>query len=162
MARPNSRQPMPHQRKPMKQDPKVMLFQLTNDVRSLNASVMLLSQKMRHIIRNEKILGRNLVVLYKRVKEFEAMSGKGELPANLSERLDAMEKKLQDISERTAMLNSDIATLKSSIVTEEQLKELKYVIDAINPLEYVTIEQARQMIDERIQEALAKKPQQKK
>ncbi|PIU20831.1 MAG: hypothetical protein COT15_05280 [Candidatus Diapherotrites archaeon CG08_land_8_20_14_0_20_34_12] len=143
----------------MKQDPKVMLMELANDVRSLNSSVMLISQKMRHVIRNEKILGRNLVVLYKKVKSGEiGASGKGDMPSDLSKRLSDIETNLQNLAEKTNMMVSETASMKNSMVTEDQLKELKYVIDAINPLSYVTLDQAKQMIDDKMAEMQAKRP----
>jgi len=161
MPRPNPQANVVQQRKPVKQDPKAMMFELANDIRSLNSSVMLLSQKMRHIIRNEKILGRNLVVLYKKVKSGETGTGKSAVPADLEKRLSDIDVKMQEISEKTSMAVSEVATLKNSMVTDDQLKELKYVIDAINPLEYVTLEQAKQMIEEKMS-AQQKKPLAKK
>lgn len=160
MPRPQPQQAV--QRKPVKQDPKVMMMELANDVRSLNSSVMLISQKMRHIIRNEKILGRNLVVLYKKVKSGETGAAKGAIPADLEKRLSDLEAGMQNLNEKTSMAVSEVASLKNSMVSEEQLKELKYVIDAINPLSYVTIDQAKQLIDDRIAEMQAKKPSTRK
>lgn len=160
MPRPQPQQAV--QRKPVKQDPKAMMMELANDVRSLNSSVMLISQKMRHLIRNEKILGRNLVVLYKKVKGGESSGSKGEIPADLAKRLSDLEASVLNLNEKTGMLTSEVASLKNSMVTEDQLKELRYVIDAINPLSYVTIDQVKQMIDDKIAEIQPKKPSTRK
>ena len=44
-----------------------LLLQLREDIRSLNSSILIISQKMKYLVRNEKILGRNLIVLNNQV-----------------------------------------------------------------------------------------------
>ena len=41
------------------------------DIQALNASILILTQKMNYVVRNEKILGRNLMVLNKKIKVIE-------------------------------------------------------------------------------------------
>jgi hypothetical protein len=42
--------------------------------------------------------------------------------------------------------------MRSRTATVEQVKELKYVIDSINPLEFSTLTQVRELIDKKIKE----------
>jgi uncharacterized protein involved in exopolysaccharide biosynthesis len=122
---------------------------IRDDIRALNSSILLITQKMKYLVRNEKILGRNLIVLNKKIKslsdkivENQGQGAQGgvssaELGA-LSEKVSALEMMLEDFRGRTA--------------TKEEVKELKYVIDSINPLEFATLSQVRDLIDKRMEE----------
>ena len=57
---------MAHSKKPVKAS--LLLGRLQQDVRSLNSSILIITQKMKYLVRNEKILGRNLIVLNKKLK----------------------------------------------------------------------------------------------
>ncbi len=119
--------------------------QLQGDIKALNSSVLLLSQKMQYLVRNEKILGRNLIVLSKRLKEMEisGVSGaaSGSVPAGLSTQLADFSAKLDSHAKQLLDLQTAVEELKEKTVSREEFSELKYVIDAINPLEYVTQKQ---------------------
>lgn len=125
----------------------IVLMQLHEDVRALNTAVTLLSQKMKHLIRNEKILGRNLVILNKKFKELsEARTGTPEASGELSD----FASKLKELNEKIESLSLELNELKTNSVSAEDLKEMKYIVDSINPLEYVTVEQAKAMIEEKL------------
>ncbi|MEK6958509.1 MAG: hypothetical protein AABW59_00525 [archaeon] len=120
------------------------------DIRALNSSILLLTQKMKYLVRNEKILGRNLIVLNKKIKTIEDKvsmnqtisqqtgGASGEELAGAKQKLDLMSAQLEDMRSRTA--------------TKEELKELKYIINSINPLEFATLSQVKDLVDRRIQE----------
>ena len=44
-------------------------FQLSSDIKAMNASILVITQKIKYIVRNEKILGRNLIILNKKIKD---------------------------------------------------------------------------------------------
>lgn len=125
----------------------LVLAQLREDIRSLNASVLVIGQKMKYLVRNEKILGRNLIVLNKKIRALEEKIAAGqeqsrtETPTNTPQQIQEIEKKVNE-------LQGEIASLKQGVATQEQLQELKYVIDSINPLEFTTIEQVKELIKE--------------
>ena len=116
------------------------------DIRALNSSILLITQKIKYIVRNEKILGRNLIVLNKKIKTLEEkivspLGVDGTAPTGADSALIiAMQKKLE-------LLEAIVSDLSANMVTKSELKELRYVIDAINPLEYATLSQVKDMID---------------
>ena len=116
---------------------------IVGDIRALNSSILLITQKIKYIVRNEKILGRNLIVLNKKIKNLEERinSPKEEAGASAnSEEVDLLKKKIE-------LLEAQISELQTNTVSKADLKELKYVIDSINPLEFTTISQVKDMIE---------------
>lgn len=123
--------------------------QIQGDIKALNSSVLLLSQKMQYLVRNEKILGRNLIVLSKRLKELESSglpgAASGKVPEGLSAQLSDFASKLESHGQQLLEVQNMIAELKEKTVSREEFAELKYVIDAINPLEFVTQKQLAEL-----------------
>lgn len=116
---------------------------IAEDIRALNSSILLITQKIKYVVRNEKILGRNLIVLNKKIKNLEerinspSEEKKGEVSSVEVEKLN---KKIE-------VLEALVSELQSSSVSKSDLKELKYVIDSINPLEFTTISQVKDLIE---------------
>jgi predicted nucleic acid-binding Zn-ribbon protein len=127
---------------------------ILNDIRSLNSSVLLISQKMKYVVRNEKILGRNLIVLNKKIKGIEdkiatGTLGRGGGNSADSDTAQALLNELEETNKRLARMEVEIDDLKQSMATKETVQEMKYVVDTINPLEYATLEQVRDMVDKK-------------
>lgn len=135
----------PREGRPSRQQGGNAFARLQSDIRALNSSVLLLSQKMQYLVRNEKILGRNLIVLSKRLKEMEITgvqgSGTGTVPAGMGTQIEETSQKIESYGHKLLELQNDIEDLKERFASKEELAELKYVIDAINPLEFVTQKQ---------------------
>ncbi len=140
-----------HEKKHAKKKAAVVLSELREDIRSLNSSILVIGQKMKYLVRNEKILGRNLIVLNKKLKTLEERIAtgqiggkvvKGEASAELLERVDELNRKINE-------LQAELSSIKQGTASQEQLQELKYVIDSINPLELVTLEQVKELIEEK-------------
>ncbi|MDD3159968.1 MAG: hypothetical protein PHQ98_03305 [Candidatus ainarchaeum sp.] len=143
--RPNAQMPQSAQSIGQPQGrPAMMSGNIGDDIRALNSSIMLISQKMKFISRNEKIIGRNLMVLNKKIKDLE-----GKISANSSESSQggASSEEMQKLAQKTEFLSAQIDDLQSKLVTKEELKELKYIIDSINPLEFATLGQVKDMIN---------------
>jgi len=134
----------PSEARPLKTS--AILMQLMEDVRALNSAISLLSQKMRNLARNEKILGRNLIVLNKKVRELSEMGSAQALPASFAEKISALEKRLDDTNKKLEELNIIVSHLRKEFVTYDDFKELKQIVDAINPLELATIDQVKELI----------------
>lgn len=118
------------------------------DIRALNSSILLVTQKMKFLARNEKILGRNLVVLNKKIKNLEDKFSLA--PKEDSSSSDVSSKEVSDLKQKIVLLEAQLEDLRSRTATTESLKELKYVIDSINPLEFATLSQVRDLIDKRL------------
>lgn len=133
---------------------------IQSDIQALNSSVLLLSQKMQYLVRNEKILGRNLIVLSKRLKEYESDSaGKtgGALPPEFLKDFSDIKTKVES-HERTLLdLQNEVAEIRDRYAKSDTVSELKYVIDAINPLEFVTVKQVQELLEKEKSAANKKK-----
>lgn len=116
---------------------------IAEDIRALNSSILLITQKIKYVVRNEKILGRNLIVLNKKIKNLEERinSPKEEKSGGAdSAEVEQLKKKIE-------VLEALVSDMQASSVSKSELKELKYVIDSINPLEFTTISQVKDMIE---------------
>lgn len=128
-----------------------LLKQLRDDTRSLNSAVSVLTQKIKFLVRNEKILGQNLVVLNKKISRLQQQSEQNQgIPSDLMDRLAEIEKKLELQEARIEQLNELVNRLSTSNLSETELKELQHLVKSINPLEFVTLEQLKDYVDSRL------------
>lgn len=121
----------------------VILAKINSDIRALNSSILIISQKMRYLVRNEKILGRNLLVLNKKLRDFEGNGGatspgNGTISEPLSNEIAKVNESLSDVSNQLAGLRSRIEEISETYAKAGEVKEIKYVIDAIDPQQFVT------------------------
>ncbi len=142
---------MPHRRAEKGKSSGYTLEDIIRDIRALNSSVLLLSQKMNYLVRNEKILGRNFIILNKKLKAFEQKKPVASVQSEgvSTEVNDLVEELEEKVKQNDFMLNeikSDLNKMNSSFAKSEDLKELKYIIEAINPLEFVTLGQVKDLI----------------
>jgi vacuolar-type H+-ATPase subunit I/STV1 len=114
-----------------------------DDIRALNSSILLITQKIKYVVRNEKILGRNLIVLNKKLKKLEEKV----VSPRASEGNGADSEEVEDLRKKMDLLDAQLADLQQRMVSKEDLKELKYIIDSINPLEFTTIKQVKDLIE---------------
>ena len=121
---------------------------IREDIRALNSSILLITQKMKYLVRNEKILGRNLIVLNKKIKGLEEKS----LAAPEQEQSAASMAEIEKLSSRIESLENENADLRSRMASKEDFKEIKFVVDSINPLEFANLSQVRELIDKRVDE----------
>ena len=116
-----------------------------SDIRALNSSILLMTQKIKYIVRNEKILGRNLIVLNKKIKTLEekvvSPQAQGANGVNSEE--------VNELKQKVELLEAQIEDLQSRLASKEELKELKYIIDSINPLEFTTLNQVNDLIEKK-------------
>jgi len=140
------------QQKPRTVKASVLLMQLREDVKAMNSAISILSQKMRHLTRNEKILGRNLIVLNKKIKGISEQGSSSELPESVAKDMEEMKKEVQQTNKRIEDLNMTISSLQRKFVTSEELKELRYIIDSINPMELATVDQVKDIVKRAIEE----------
>ncbi len=129
----------------------VLLMQLREDVKAMNSAISILSQKMRHLTRNEKILGRNLIVLNKKLKELSEGEGEQELPSSVEKNFEEFRKKSQEIDKKIEDLNIVLSNLNRKFVSSEELKELRYIIDSINPMELATVSQVKEIVKKELE-----------
>lgn len=116
------------------------------DIKALQSSLLVLRQKIKYLVHNEKILGRNILVLNKKIASAGSLSNNGSGAS--SEKIEEILTKLEDLESRMKGIESSLNMFSKRYARAEDLKEMKYVIDNINPLEYVTIDQAKKLLKE--------------
>ncbi len=128
-------------------------------IKSLNSSILVLSQKMNYVVRNEKILGRNLLILNKKIKALESVKSSGlsdEGLTDLKNSVAELNELVSHNSEKIMELEALMDSLKQEFVSIEKFEELKYIIDSINPLKLMNIDSAEKLIEKKIDEKLRK------
>jgi vacuolar-type H+-ATPase subunit I/STV1 len=123
---------------------------IREDIRALNSSILLIAQKIKYLVRNEKILGRNLVVLNKKIKTLEEKVIAG--PQGNGEGISVSSEEITALTQKVALLEAQIEDLTARAALKEELKELKFVINSINPLEFATLSQVRDLIDKKMEQ----------
>lgn len=116
------------------------------DIKALQSSLLVLRQKIKYLVHNEKILGRNILVLNKKIatKTENTTNGSGinsQEVKDITQRMDNIEKKIEHLEHSLELFSKRFAK-------EEDLKEMKYIIDNINPLEYTTVSQVKKIVKE--------------
>jgi len=126
------------------------------ELKALNTTVMLLSQKMAYLVRNEKILSKNILILNEKINKVAEKSitvGGSSTDSAQMEEINVQVVELYDkqksIRQEMESLRTSIDNLKEVFVTKEELQELKYIIDTINPLEFVTYQQLKDLLNKK-------------
>lgn len=114
------------------------------DIKALQSSILVLSQKIKYLVHNEKILGRNILILNKKIPT----SGFNASGSASSTQVNEILTKLDSLESRVKSIESNLELFTKRFARAEDIKEMKYIIDNINPLEYVTVEQAKKLIKE--------------
>lgn len=133
------------------------------DIHALNASIMIISQKLKYIVRNEKILGRNLIVLNRKVRELAAggISGaggaSGKEVADLQNEVARLSQELSSISASHADMQDLLNRVKEKSATAESVQEIKYLLDSINPVEFVTAKDVEEIVEKKLGKKSGKK-----
>lgn len=138
---------------------------LLNDIRALNSGLMVLGQRFQSLVRNEKMLSQSFLVLSKKLETVSAdvHSGKSTEGGVSLPELDSMKRdlnsaaaELSSLREQVGELTDRLNRLSESFASREDLAEIKYVVNAINPLEFVTVKQVDLLIERKVKEALEK------
>jgi AICAR transformylase/IMP cyclohydrolase PurH len=116
------------------------------DIKALQSSILVLSQKIKYLVHNEKILGRNILILNKKIASASGTSQAGEgAGINSAEVLQILEKQ-KALDARIKQIEATLELFSKRYARNEELKEMKYIIDNINPLEYTTVAQVKKII----------------
>lgn len=123
-----------------------IVSRLSGDIKALNSSILVISQKIKYLVRNEKILGRNLLVLNKKVKGLQSGEGIEIDLSSVENELGEISKKVSSNADAIAELQSDVENIKDNYAKAEDVAEIKYVIDSINPLEFVSVKDVKDLM----------------
>jgi phage shock protein A len=117
---------------------------LYQDIKALQSSILVLRQKIKYLVHNEKILGRNILVLNKKIASINSSDSQDSFASN--ETIEKIFKKLDEMDSRIKGIESNIEMFSKRFAKAEDFKEIKYIIDNINPLEYTTVDQVKKII----------------
>ena len=116
---------------------------IMQDIKALQSSILVLSQKIKYLVHNEKVLGRNILILNKKIASKSNGSSNSDIDnSKITEILDQQEK----IEKKIRSLETNMELFTKRFAKAEELKEMKYIIENINPLEYTTVEQVKKLI----------------
>jgi len=124
--------------------PQKKLDDIKAELQMLDSKISLIAQKIRMIEKNEDIIGRTIVVHNDKLHKLESATplsavgspapANGEASAGLAAEVEALKKQVAELREQAA--------------TKSEVSELHYTLDTINPLDFVTLKQARKLIAE--------------
>jgi len=118
----------------------------SQDIKALQSSILVLSEKIKYLVHNEKILSRNILVLNKKV----AAKGDGASGVNAAtaQQVKDLQDEIKELKTKIKGLESTLESFSKRYAKAEDLKEMKYIVDNINPLEYTTVDQVKKLIKE--------------
>ena len=129
-----------------------VLMRLIHDVKTLDSNLRVVAQQLNQIKRNERILARNLIALNKKINELRESSGNGGVdPTKLQEMEDRLVRMREDIMK----IQEDVEYLKQQLqrtLTSEDVAELKYIVETITPLEFVTYKQVGELVEKKLRD----------
>ncbi len=116
---------------------------------TLDSKISLIAQKIKMIEKNEEVIGRTIVLHNDKLRKIE--EGTAGVPgargaATLGGEVCAPASGLSDVKKEL----DELKAMLENAATKDELKELKYVLDTINPLEYATISQVKELLREQL------------
>jgi chromosome segregation ATPase len=141
------------------EDSQAAINNILGEINAINSKVQVIAQRMKIIERNEEIIGKTLIGHNKMLKAMEeeissiksnGVSGEAATSVS-SDSLDKIREITRDCKKQVDQNKKDIDLIKS------ELNEIKYVLDAINPVAYVTVDQVGDFVEDKIDEYLKKK-----
>lgn len=118
----------------------------SQDIKALQSSILVLSEKIKYLVHNEKILSRNILVLNKKVAAKADSIGSGN--GLTSEQMQQILTEIKEVKSKIKSIESTLEMFSKRYAKAEELKEMKYIVDNINPLEYTTVSQVKNLIKE--------------
>ncbi|MFA6048581.1 MAG: hypothetical protein WC792_01365 [Candidatus Micrarchaeia archaeon] len=112
--------------------------ELKMEIHTLDSKISLIAQKIKMIEKNEEVIGRTIVLHNDKLRKLEEGGAGASAGAGGAD--------LGDLKKSV----SDLQALVEKCATKDELRELKYVLDTINPLDYATISQVKELLDERL------------
>lgn len=116
-----------------------------NAMKSVDTQIKMLAQEIKTVKSNERIMGQTIVALNNKVKDIERKLG------DVSTSVRPVEKESVEtpIIDNTALeeIKKELEELKKGMVKKGDLDQLKYTIDLINPLLYVTASDVEDIVN---------------
>ncbi|MCK4883644.1 MAG: hypothetical protein KAS30_02110, partial [Candidatus Diapherotrites archaeon] len=147
-----------------------------NDMRALDTKIAIIVQRIKYVEKHEKILAQNLISLNNKVKEIESNAGKKatkedkesvskNTPAKASisketiKELETVKGEIENLKKIETLVKENSSKNKESLIELKKIKtdfvnvsdfnQLRYVIDTINPLQFITFDQVEELIEKK-------------
>ncbi|MFH0972241.1 MAG: hypothetical protein V1835_06800 [Candidatus Micrarchaeota archaeon] len=104
------------------------------DIHTLDSKISLIAQKLRTIEQNEEIIGRTIVAHNQKLKELDEKDLAS--PGSDAEGGGAGSKDIEDLKKQVEELKKGVS-------------EMRYVLNSINPLEFATLDQVKDLLKEK-------------
>ncbi|HIH19998.1 TPA: hypothetical protein HA244_01900 [Candidatus Micrarchaeota archaeon] len=101
------------------------------ELQTLDSKINLLGQQIKTVEKNQEIIGRTMITLNEKIEKVSRGSVQG---SGGKTEID-----------------------ESKFVTKQEFKELKAILESINPLEYATIDQVKELLDEIVKKTDSKR-----
>ncbi|MFA6329903.1 MAG: hypothetical protein WCX64_04460 [Candidatus Micrarchaeia archaeon] len=118
---------------------------LKAEIQMLDSKISLIAQKIRMIEKNEDIIGRTIVVHNEKIHKLETGAP---IPPSASSSAASAAESNGSLAAEVEALKKQVAELREQAATKSEVSELHYTLDTINPLDFVTLKQARKLIAE--------------
>ncbi|MFA5247565.1 MAG: hypothetical protein WC408_06795 [Candidatus Micrarchaeia archaeon] len=131
--------------------PQKKLDDVKAEVQMLDSKISLIAQKIRMIEKNEDIIGRTIVVHNDKIHKLETGAP---VPSQQQSSSSSVESN-SSLSAEVESLKKQVADLREQMATKSEVSELHYTLDTVNPLDFVTLKQARKLIQEELEKRMA-------
>ncbi len=132
-----------------------VLRQLKTEIQSLDSKIRVVAQRMRVIEKNEQIIGKTLVNHNKKLKELERtgsstmqshelVSTQPQIDSKIVSQIEELNSLVKDLVKEINYNRELIDSMRQDI------NEMKYVLDTVNPMEYVTLNQVKELIKDNL------------
>ncbi len=126
------------------------LQELYSEIRALDSKIRVIAQRMMVIEKNEQIIGKTLITHNKNIKKLMEEKGLKAEPINKN-LMDEIKKSNEELKTLFSSIERSVRdNTKRISELEAQIAEIKYVLDNINPVEYVKIDQLEELLDEKL------------
>ena len=145
----------------MPEPTQVLIDNIMGEIHALNSKIQIIAQRMKIMERNEEIIGKTLISHNKMLKGIEEEINALKSGGALSESGPDLEKNsiaLKEVKDLIRDAKKQMDGNKKEIdIIKTELSEVKYILDAINPVAYVTVDQVADLVDERLEDQQRKK-----
>jgi hypothetical protein len=142
--------------RPQRQRPGAPQGEEDAGMRSVESKIDLIVQKIKNMEKNEEVIGRTLVAQNERLKKLEGQVASGGGGGGASAAASAAS------AAEIAELRKEVDELAKAAAKQEDLLELKYTLDEINPLEFARADQMQEFVRDEIAKQLEEKDKKKK
>jgi len=117
---------------------------VVTQINVLNSKMQLIIQQLKKLESNFGVISRTVISQNNLVKELEA-------------KIDSLESGTSSSATPFSRGSESEKVIQEIENIKEELKEMKYVLDSVNPIAYVTIDEVSDVVDQKLKEIKKKK-----